>query len=112
MVDPSVDLCFETIGDSADPTLLLIGGMGASMDWWDDELCARFADGGRLDVRYDHRDTGRSPTSPVGAPEYTATDLTLDPLRVLDELGIERAHLLGVSMGGGIGQSLAARHAD
>ena len=61
-----VDLCVDTAGDAADPAILLIGGMGASMDWWEDEFCQRQAAGGRFVIRYDHRDTGRSVSYPAG----------------------------------------------
>lgn len=107
-----VELCLETFGDRTDPALLLIGGAAASMDWWDVGFCQRLADGGRFVVRYDHRDTGNSVTSPVGEPSYSSQDLATDPLRILDALGIARAHLVGLSMGGGIAQHLAARHPD
>jgi pimeloyl-ACP methyl ester carboxylesterase len=107
-----VELCLETFGDPADPPVLLISGGGASMDWWDAEFCERLAAQRRLVVRYDHRDTGRSAVSAVGKPTYTSDDLSSDPIRVLDALGIPSAHLVGVSMGGGIAQYLAARHAD
>jgi pimeloyl-ACP methyl ester carboxylesterase len=107
-----VELCLETFGRDGDPAVLLIGGSTASMDWWDAELCRRLAAEGRFVVRYDHRDTGRSTTSPPGSPVYSVRELTTDPLRVLDALGIRRAHLVGVSMGGGIAQELGALHPD
>ncbi|MGH8868508.1 MAG: alpha/beta fold hydrolase [Actinomycetes bacterium] len=107
-----VELCLERFGDPADPALVLISGAAASMDWWEVEFCERLAHEGRLVVRYDHRDTGRSVTSPVGEPSYSGADLSTDPLRILDALGIARAHLVGVSMGGGIAQELAAWHPD
>jgi pimeloyl-ACP methyl ester carboxylesterase len=102
-----VDLCVETFGDRDHPALLLIGGAASAMDWWEDDFCRRLADGGRLVIRYDHRDTGRSTTYPVGHPRYTAADLVGDALGVLDALGIARAHVVGLSMGGGIAQRLA-----
>jgi pimeloyl-ACP methyl ester carboxylesterase len=105
-----VELCTEAFGSPGDPAVLLIGGAAMSMDYWDDELCERLAAAGRHVVRYDHRDTGRSTSYPAGKPGYTSGDLTADVLRVLDGLGIERAHLVGVSMGGGIAQDVAARH--
>jgi pimeloyl-ACP methyl ester carboxylesterase len=111
-VDEGVELCVETFGDPADPALLVIGGSAASMDYWDAGLCRRLADPGRFVVRYDHRDTGRSSTSPAGSPSYTGVDLATDPLRVLDALGITLAHIAGVSMGGGISQELAAHRPD
>jgi pimeloyl-ACP methyl ester carboxylesterase len=107
-----VELCVETFGDPADPAVLLISGAAASMDWWEPEFCLRLADGGRFVVRYDHRDTGGSTASPAGSPGYSSRDLATDPLRILDALGIARAHLVGVSMGGGIAQFLAAHHAE
>jgi pimeloyl-ACP methyl ester carboxylesterase len=107
-----VQLCAETFGDPADPALLLIAGAAGSMDGWDPAFCRRLADGGRYVIRYDHRDTGRSVTGPPGAPDYSAADLTEDPVRLLDALGLGRVHLAGVSMGGGIAQDVAARHPD
>jgi pimeloyl-ACP methyl ester carboxylesterase len=112
VVVDGVELCLETFGDDGAAAVLLISGMTAAMDWWDSELCRRLAAEGRLVVRYDHRDTGRSATSPVGSPAYSVRDLTEDPLRILDALGIGRAHLVGVSAGGGIAQELAALHPD
>jgi pimeloyl-ACP methyl ester carboxylesterase len=107
-----VRLCVETFGEKEDPALLLVSGISASMDWWDVGLCARLAAQGRYVIRYDHRDTGRSETWPVGAPSYSGDDLAGDALRVLDALGVARAHLAGISMGGGIVQQLAARHPE
>jgi pimeloyl-ACP methyl ester carboxylesterase len=107
-----VDLCVETFGRAGDPAVLLVSGATASMDWWEPEFCTRLANGGRFVVRYDHRDTGASASFPAGSPPYSGTDLEDDVLRLLDALDIERAHLVGVSMGGGIAQSLAAHHPD
>lgn len=102
----NAQLCVETIGDRDDPALLLIAGAAWSMDWWDDELCSRLADRGRLVIRYDQRDTGRSTSYPAGAPAYDANDLVTDAVAVLDALHIDRAHVVGLSMGGGIAQRL------
>jgi pimeloyl-ACP methyl ester carboxylesterase len=107
-----VDLCIEEFGAPSDPTLLLISGLGATMDWWDRELCERLAAERRHVVRYDHRDTGRSSHDPPGRPSYGGHDLVVDPLAILDALGVERAHVVGVSMGGAIAQQLAAQHPD
>jgi pimeloyl-ACP methyl ester carboxylesterase len=111
-----VDLCVDTAGDAADPAILLIGGMGASMDWWEDEFCQRLArgqgQGGRFVIRYDHRDTGRSVSYPAGAPGYTGADLAADVVGVLDAFGRRSAHLAGVSMGGGIAQEVALGHPE
>jgi len=104
------ELCVDAFGDPTDHTVLLVSGAAESMDMWDAEFCALLAAEGRCVVRYDHRDTGRSTTSPVGRPAYSAEDLTTDPVRVLDALGVDRAHLVGLSMGGAIAQEVAARH--
>ena len=109
-VGGDAELCVEAIGDSAHPALLLIGAATWSMDWWEDGLCRRLADRGRLVVRYDQRDTGRSTSCPPGAPDYTGADLVSDAVAVLDGLGIVRAHVVGLSMGGGIAQYVALEH--
>ncbi|BAL90303.1 hypothetical protein AMIS_50830 [Actinoplanes missouriensis 431] len=105
-----IQVCVETFGEPADPPLLLLSGDGGSMDWWDDEFCRRLAAGGRLVVRYDHRDTGRSTCFPIGSPAYSGEDLMNDALGVLDVLGLPSAHLVGFSLGGGIAQRIAADH--
>ncbi|KIF71439.1 alpha/beta hydrolase [Streptomyces sp. AcH 505] len=107
-----VDLCLQTFGDAADPALLLVAGAGSAMDWWEDAFCARLAAGRRFVVRYDFRDTGRSVSYPPGAPGYTWRDLVADAVGLLDELGVRRAHLVGVSMGGGLAQVVAVEHAE
>jgi pimeloyl-ACP methyl ester carboxylesterase len=106
------ELCVDTVGREGDPAVLLIGGVTASMDWWEPEFCERIASAGRFVIRYDHRDTGQSSSSPVGEPSYTGEDLSADPLRILDALDIRSAHLVGVSMGGGIAQDIAVEHPD
>jgi pimeloyl-ACP methyl ester carboxylesterase len=107
-----VELCTETFGAEGDPPVLLIMGSGASMLGWDEDLCARLAAGGRFVVRYDHRDTGRSTAWPPGRPGYAGPDLVADAARVLDGHGIERAHVVGASMGGALAQLLALDHPD
>ncbi|MFE5541461.1 alpha/beta fold hydrolase [Streptomyces sp. NPDC056492] len=101
-----VDLAVQAFGDPAAPAVLLLSGAEATMDWWDEEFVSRLADGGRYVVRYDTRDTGRSTTWPVEAPAYTQADLAGDAVGVLDALGIGAAHVVGISMGGGIAQRL------
>ena len=107
-----VDLCVETFGDPADPAILLIMGSSASMDWWEDEFCLRLAAGSRFVIRYDHRDTGRSVSYEPGAPRYTLRDLVADAVGLLDTLGLGRAHVVGMSMGGAIAQLVALDHPD
>jgi pimeloyl-ACP methyl ester carboxylesterase len=107
-----VDLCVETFGDAGDPAILLIHGAGSSLLSWDEELCGRLADGGRFVIRYDLRDAGRSVTYEPGSVRYGMDDLVDDAVGLLDALGVERAHVLGMSVGGGIGQLLALDHRD
>jgi pimeloyl-ACP methyl ester carboxylesterase len=105
-------LCVDTVGDPSDPAVLLIMGAAASMDRWEEPFCERLAAAGRYVIRYDHRDTGESTCSSPGAPAYGADDLVTDPLAILDHLGVERAHLVGLSMGGGIVQRIAIERPD
>jgi pimeloyl-ACP methyl ester carboxylesterase len=107
-----VELCTQTFGDPESPAILLIAGAASSMDWWEDEFCERLASGPRFVIRYDLRDTGQSVTYEPGEPKYGGADLVRDAVGVLDALGVRRAHVVGISMGGGIAQHLALDHAD
>jgi pimeloyl-ACP methyl ester carboxylesterase len=101
------ELCTEHFGDPADPPILLVMGVGASMLWWEEGFCRMLAEGGRLVIRYDHRDTGRSVTYEPGRPEYTGADLVADAVGVLDAYGLSAANVVGVSAGGAFAQLLA-----
>jgi pimeloyl-ACP methyl ester carboxylesterase len=121
-----IDLCYETFGDPADPAMLLIMGLGTQMLGWDTEFCEQLAGRGFHVVRYDNRDIGHStilddlPAPTLGqivrrdkrAAAYTLADLAADGVGLLDHLGIERAHLVGASMGGMIAQLIAARRPE
>lgn len=107
-----VELCTEPFGDPADPPILLVMGVGASMLWWDDGFCRMLAERGRFVIRYDHRDTGRSTTSPAGKPEYTGADLVADAAGVLDAYDIPASHVVGVSAGGAFAQLVALGSPD
>lgn len=103
-------LCVQAFGRRDGPAVLLIGGASRSMDWWDIGFCERLAEAtGGLVIRYDHRDTGESTWYPPGSPDYTFADLAADPIAILDALGLARAHLVGLSMGGQLAQ-VAALH--
>ena len=108
----AVELCVETFGDADSPTVLLVSGAAASMDWWDTGLCRRIADGGRHVVRYDHRDTGRSTTGAPGSPSYDGWQLGRDCAGLVEALDVGPVHLVGISMGGGIGQTIALQRPD
>jgi pimeloyl-ACP methyl ester carboxylesterase len=102
-----VELCTEAFGDTGDPPVLLVMGVGASMLWWEEGFCRLLAEGGRFVIRYDHRDTGRSVTYEPGRPEYTSANLVADAVGVLDAYGIAAAHVVGVSAGGALAQLLS-----
>src|ERR1044072_5976248 len=102
-----VTLCTEHFGDPADPPILLVMGLGASMLWWEDGFCSMLAEEGRFVIRYDHRDTGHSVTDKPGHPGYTGADLVADAAGVLDAHELTAAHIVGVSAGGAMAQLLA-----
>jgi pimeloyl-ACP methyl ester carboxylesterase len=121
-----LELCYETFGDRADPALVLIMGLGTQMIAWRDAFCEGLAARGFFVVRFDNRDVGRSTwlkQLPVpslwqllrrdkGAASYTLEDMAEDIAGLLDHLGIERAHVVGASMGSMIAQTLAVTHPD
>ena len=121
-----VELCYETFGDPADPAILLVMGLATQMVAWHEDFCAQLVDRGFFVIRYDNRDVGRSThftdTPPPGVGEivrrkpkhvaYTLEDMAADGVGLLDHLGIEKAHLVGASMGGMIAQMIAAGHPE
>jgi len=126
-VQPGIELCYQTFGDPGGDPLLLVMGLGGPMTWWNPELCAQLVERGFFVIRYDNRDTGRSTkvggrvrrSSLVrafagrgGPPPYTLSDMSDDAFGLLDHLGIERAHVVGVSMGGMIVQTMAVEHPE
>lgn len=108
----SIDIYTESFGDSTRPAVLLIMGASASMIWWDDDFCQRLADEGRFVIRYDNRDVGQSTCYPPGEPGYDVEDMADDAVGVLDSYGVEKAHLVGMSLGGMIAQLVALRNPD
>ncbi len=120
-----VELVYETIGDPSDPPLLLLMGLGMQLIHWDRELCELFAERGFHVIRFDNRDAGlstkiRGPVPNImrlasGMPTkvpYLLEDMANDTLGLLDHLGIERAHVVGTSMGGMIAQTMAIRQPE
>lgn len=106
----NIKIASETFGEPSHPPVLLIMGGMASMLWWPEEFCRRLAQRGRLVIRYDQRDTGLSTKYPPGEPGYTFDDAVGDVFRVLDGYGISAAHLVGMSLGGMVGQAAALKH--
>jgi pimeloyl-ACP methyl ester carboxylesterase len=109
-VAPGVELWAEERGDPATAPLLLVMGANASGLTWPEVLVDRLARRHRV-IRYDHRDTGRSTRAYAVAP-YAVRDLATDAVRLLDGLGIDRAHVVGMSMGGTLVQLLLLDHPD
>ena len=121
-----LELAYETFGDPGDPALLLVMGLGTQMIAWHDDFCAELAGRGYHVIRFDNRDVGRSTAMrhlPVPslrqlalrskkAASYSLADMAGDAVGLLDHLGVERAHVVGASMGGMIAQTLAARHPE
>jgi pimeloyl-ACP methyl ester carboxylesterase len=124
-----LELYFETFGRPGDPALLLVNGLGSQCINFDVELCQLFVAPGYFVIRFDNRDVGLSTKldeftpnlSEVTAavregrtPEvpYRLTDMAGDAAAVLDDLGVDVAHVVGTSLGGMIVQQLAIDHAE
>lgn len=123
-----VTLAYDSFGDGAAETILLIAGLGTQMIRWTDAFCRELVTRGYRVVRFDNRDTGRSTHfTEHGAMDfaalasalakgrrpklaYTLDDMASDALGLLDALSIRRAHIVGRSMGGMIAQILASEH--
>ena len=116
-------LCFRTEGPEAGVPLLLVAGLGIDLTSWPQRMVDGFVGRGFRVVRFDNRDIGRSSriaTPPPGRlrqllarprPDaYDLADMAADTVGLLDHLGIDRVHLVGMSMGGMIAQTVAARH--
>jgi len=99
----------ESFGDGNAPPVLLIMGAMASGVWWPRAFCVELASRGRFVIRYDHRDTGRSTSYGTGGATYSTETLADDALSVLNAYNIESAHLVGMSLGGYLGQLLALK---
>ena len=123
-----IELEYDHFGNPTDPALLLIMGFTAQMVAWDEEFCTQLANRGHFVIRFDNRDCGLS-TKLHGVPSnsdavimaammesemppvpYTLSDMAADAMQVLDHLNIERAHIMGASMGGMIAQTVAIEH--
>ena len=120
-----VELEYETLGRAGDPVLLLIMGLGAQLTDWPEDFCTGLAGRGLFVVRFDNRDCGLSTSlDELGTPDlpglfagtatapYLLADLAADAVGLLDALGVERAHVVGASMGGMIAQRVAIDHPD
>lgn len=109
---PGATLVSEAFGTPDARPVLLIMGATLSRLGWPTRFCEDLAAAGFFVIRYDARDTGQSSHWPPGAPGYGLDDLMADALAVLDGWGIARAHVMGMSLGGYLGQLLALRRPD
>ena len=124
-VGEGITICHESFGDPGDPPALLVMGLGTQMIAWREDFCEQLAARGFHVVRFDNRDVGLS-THLDGPPPtlrqmftrrlpedaYSLEDMADDTVRLTEKLGLGPAHVIGASMGGMIGQVLAARHPD
>ena len=107
-----VELFYETFGSRDDPALLLINGLGSQCITYREEWCEKFAAEGFSVIRFDNRDVGLSTKLADVEVPYTPSDMAADAVAVLDAAGVEGAHVMGVSMGGMIVQTMAIEHPD
>lgn len=103
----TVALGYEQHGDPAAPTVLFLGSLGSDRSMWTPQIRALSPDLHVLAV--DHRGHGGSP-APAGP--YTVTELAGDVVALLDTLGLAEVHFVGLSLGGAVGQWLAAHHPE
>jgi pimeloyl-ACP methyl ester carboxylesterase len=107
-----IEICSQTFGDKKDSAILLIMGASASMIWWDDDFCKLLASKRRFVIRFDNRDVGRSQNFELWNPSYNVDDMVSDAIGILDLYNKEKAHLIGMSLGGMIAQLAAIKNPD
>lgn len=119
-----IEICYDTFGQPVNPALLLVMGLGGQMTAWEPDFCDALANAGFHVIRFDNRDTGLSTkmesapppdigkamTGDMSSASYTLWDMADDAVGLLDHLQLERAHIVGASMGGMIVQAIAIRH--
>lgn len=121
-----VDIAYERFGDPDAPAVLLIMGLGGQLLGWPEGFCRLLVERGLQVIRFDNRDVGES-THMHGAPEpdvmavmggdtssvtYTLSDMAADTAGLLDALGLDSGHIVGVSLGGMVAQTLALEHPE
>jgi pimeloyl-ACP methyl ester carboxylesterase len=124
-VGRGITLCYDSFGDPGEPPVLLVMGLATQMIAWHHDFCEQLAGRGFHVVRFDNRDIGRSTHMDFSPPstgemlrrrvrpeQYDLSDMAEDARGLLRELDLEPAHVVGASMGGMIGQMLAAEHPE
>jgi pimeloyl-ACP methyl ester carboxylesterase len=125
-LDSGIELAYESFGDPEDPLMLLVMGLGVQMLGWDTRFCRELVKRGFHVVRFDNRDVGHSTkleeaglpnlmgalTGDLSSAAYTLEDMADDTAGLIEHLGGGPAHVVGASLGGMIGQTLAARRPD
>ena len=125
-----IQIEYETFGEPSSPPLLLIIGLAGQLIFWDVPLCRQLAESGHYVIRFDNRDVGlSSKIEEAGEPDimkaveamiqgqkinppYTIEDMADDAVGLLDAIGLKKAHICGMSMGGMIAQSIAIRYPE
>lgn len=120
----SIDISYQRLGNPDAPAVVLIMGLAAQLIHWPDDFCYILLERGLQVIRFDNRDSGLS-THVRNAPKpdlagasagdfssaaYNLSDMAADTVGLMDALGIEKAHLVGASMGGFIAQTIAIEH--
>jgi len=122
-----IELAVETFGSDGHRPLILIMGLASRLEAWPERFCEMLASNGFWVIRFDNRDIGLS-TKLEGSgepkmqlpgqkkkehndsPPYTLSDMAADTAGLLDALGLKKAHICGLSMGGMIAQVLTIEH--
>jgi pimeloyl-ACP methyl ester carboxylesterase len=125
-----IEIAYESFGDKQDEAILLIQGTGVQLTGWPVELCEKLASEGYRVIRFDNRDVGLSAKlDSLGSPDwpaifpligscdqsklpYSLLDMTKDALGLMDALNIDKAHIVGASMGGAIAQLFAIHYPE
>lgn len=125
-VGRGIDIAYERFGDAHAPAVLLLQGISQQMLGWHEAFCAELVARGLQPIRFDNRDIGRSThlsdaplpdfaaamAGDVSTATYTLSDMAADGIGLLDALGIDGAHVVGLSLGGQIAQTMAIEHPD
>lgn len=105
-----IEIYTESFGDPANPAILLIMDATNQGLFWPQPFCEALAAAGFLVIRYDNRDTGKSSIVNYNMSPYTLDDMMEDAIGILDAYKLDRAMVMGMSMGGYIGQLMAINY--